>query len=105
MVYELQEYADKIAQCHVNTLLKRIEKQQLPSTHLVYKGKHGQRTVIEIIHGSENCRMCETYYIASVEYNEKRKLNDKEQNRELAASLCVKFDLGATKFFKMHGIK
>jgi hypothetical protein len=102
MVYELNDYAEKIAHCHVNTLIKRIEKQLLPSNHIVYKGKHGQRTVIEIIHGSEHCRACSNVHHAALEFQE-RKTDSNE--RELAAELCVKFDIGAVKFFKMMGVK
>jgi hypothetical protein len=102
MVYELKEYAEKIAFCSLRTLETRIKKQQLPSNHIVYKGKHGQRTVIEIIHGSEHCRACSNVHHAALEFQE-RKTDSNE--RELAAELCVKFDIGAVKFFKMMGVK
>jgi hypothetical protein len=103
MIYTIKEYADKIAFCHPNTLKTRIENNQLPRNHIVKKGRRGVMTVIEIIHGSENCRSCETYHLASVEYHYRK--GSRVQDAELAAELCIKFDLGATKFFKMHGIK
>lgn len=100
MVYSLTDYADKIAHCHFNTVKSMIKKNQLPSNHLVKK--LGSTYSIEIIHGSENCARCDLYEKASIEYN-KRKSGDKP-DPELAAEICVKYDLVARKFFAMHGI-
>ena len=59
--------------------------------------------MIEIVQGADHCHRCELYYKASVEYN--RRKGSVQSNAELAAELCVKYDLGVTKFFAMHGIK
>ncbi len=100
MIYTLTEYADKIARCHRNTLLSMIRKEQLPSNHIVKKGK---QFMIEIVRNADHCQRCELYYKASVEYNQRK--GYKVKDAELAAELCVKYDLGAIKFFAMHGIK
>jgi hypothetical protein len=104
MIYTLDEYAEKIAKCHRNTLLKRINNEMLPSTHIVRKGRQGKQYMIEVKDTSERCHSCEVYFIASCEYHEKKKLFNIEYNAGLAAELCVKHNLGATKFFKMMGL-
>jgi hypothetical protein len=105
MVYELKDYASNIARCSLRTLQTRIDNLQLPSNHIVYKGKHGQRTVIEIIHGSEHCRACGNVHHAAIEYQEHCKSFDIDHNRQLAAKLCIKWDINTVKFFKMMGVK
>lgn len=59
--------------------------------------------MIEIVRNADHCQRCEVYYKASVEYN--RRKSSVQNKAELAAELCVKYDLGATKFFAMHGIE
>lgn len=98
MIHTVTEYA-KLRGVHRNTIIAWIKRETLPSNHIVKKGK---QYMIEIIHGSENCARCDLYEKASIEYN-KRKPGDKPDH-ELAAEICVKYDLGARKFFAMHGI-
>lgn len=96
--YTLQEYAEQIAHCHVNTLKKRIKLNHLPSNHKIKRGKQFMITVVPI---SDKCLACEKYFNASVEFNERKK---NENPYELAAEMSIKYDLGITKFFKMHGL-
>jgi hypothetical protein len=101
MIYTLAEYASKVAKCHRNTLLKRIRDKNLPTNHTVKKGK---QYMIEVKDTSEKCHTCEVYFLASCEFHEKKKLFNAQFNGELAAKLCVKYNIGATKFFKMLGL-
>lgn len=100
MTYSLYEYADKIARCHFNTLKTRIKNKQLPPNHVVKK--LGATYSIEIIHGSENCRMCDNIHAAAVEFHRRKRSNT---DMELAAELSIKYDINTSKFFKMTGVK
>jgi hypothetical protein len=103
MTYSLYQYADKIAKCHFNTLKARIKNEQLPSNHIVTR--LGRTYSIEIVQGSENCRACDNIHHAALEFQEKSKNLNVDFNRELAAKLCVKWDIDTLKFFKMMGVK
>ncbi len=98
MIYTLKEYADNIAHCHFNTLKTRIKKKQLPSNHIVKKGK---QYMIEIIHGSENCRACDNSHHAAIEFHRRKRSNT---DMELAAEISIKYDINTNKFFKMMGV-
>ena len=108
MIYTLKEYGEIILKGKsIDTVKRRIRDEMLPLSHRVKKGK---QWMIEVVPPSEKCKRCEDYFHASVEFNDRKKglkvtTGEAAQfNFELAAEICVKYDLGATKFFKMHNL-
>lgn len=100
--FTLSEYARLISKCSISTVRNRIKENNLPSNHIVEK--RGVQWLITITPISENCEMCDRYFNASVEFNEKRHKVDNEFNCQLAVKICIKYKIGVTKFFKMHGL-
>ncbi len=102
----VQSIADYAAKKGVSarTIYRKISLNQLPSTDMAKKV--GGSWVIM----TNKCMECEAYFNASVEFNERKrgkKVTTGEINQfnfELAAQICVKYDLGATKFFKIHNL-
>lgn len=105
-IYSIDKYAEKIAKVSRNTVLSRIKNGQLPSTHMVIKGK---QYFIQVNDVSERCRECEKYYMAACYFHDKKPKRSaheskRDEDRALAAETVIKFDLHATKFFKMMGL-
>ena len=100
--FTLREYARIVSKCSISTLRNRIRENNLPSNHIVEK--RGVQWLITVIPISEKCEMCDRYFNASVEFNEKKIKLNKEFNCQLAVEICIKYKIGVTKFFKIHGL-
>jgi len=102
MLLTVKEYADIIAKCHYNTVIRRIKNKCLPSNHVVRQGRYGIATMIDV-QGAEPFRFTPSFFAASKEYDA-LKSNDIKKNRELAAELSIKFDISTIAFFKEKGL-
>jgi len=102
MIYTIKEYSTKVAFCHPNTVINRIKQKKLPQNHIIKSGRRGIATMIEIIHGSENCRECDNVHHAAIEFH-RRKRSSKDV--ELAAEMAIKYDINTVKMFKILGVK
>jgi len=96
-VLTVKEYSE-INNISERTVYRHIIGGHLPS-YIRVKKLEGRGYVL----WTDNCMECEVYFKASIEYN--RRKGSVQSKAELAAELCVKYDLGVTKFFAMHGIK
>lgn len=105
-ILTIDQYAEKVAKTHRNTVLSRIKNGQLPTNHKVIKGK---QYFIEVQEVSERCKECEKYYIAACYFHDKKKssghhIHRTDENLALAAQTVIRFELNTNKFFKMMGL-
>jgi hypothetical protein len=101
MLYTIEEYAKEIAKCCSKTVRTRIRNGFLPTNHIVKKGK---QWMIEVIEKKEDS-FGNDYFNAAVDYHAKKNTSSKfNDNYELAAGICIEYNLSATKFFKMVGL-
>jgi hypothetical protein len=104
--YTLQQYSDLVAKKHPNTVKKYIKKGLLPSNHHVILGKQ----FIITVHPRNQKDISNNTELACIEFSklirvvEKESAEQKKFKRELAAEICIKYDINTVKFFKMQGL-
>lgn len=98
-IYTLQEYADNVAHCHINTLMSRIKKGTIPSNAHVKKGNKQWMIIVSSIHEYKAGQ----YFDACCDFH-RLKSGRQDSDIELAAELSVKYDILLTKLCKILGI-
>lgn len=101
MIYTLKEYSEVFYSnsVPVYTLRRLANRGKLPKNHRV---KRTDRCIMIEIQGIDDG--LSAYFNASVEFHDRKKRENCLTLGELAAEIVVKYDILATKFFKMHGL-
>jgi len=99
MVYNIKEYrSNYYPNVSESTVLRIIHRGVLPVNHKVLLGR---KIMIEILGIDDGLS---SYFNASVEFNARKNSLIDSTIYELAAELCVKYDISITKFFKFHAL-